>query len=89
VQAACARGAAQPLELARIVLDVNGVAFVAALGKPVDERDRMALGAAVRQRGSDEHCLQTGSLSRPTLWSGSAKRREREARFVCGSFKPS
>ena len=37
------------------VLHIDGVAFVAALGEAVDERDRMALGAAVDQRAGDEN----------------------------------
>src|SRR5438067_7467081 len=48
------RGQAQPAELGRIVLHIDGVALVAALGEAVGERDRLALGAAVHQRAGDE-----------------------------------
>jgi hypothetical protein len=57
LQAAHARRAAQPLELARIVLHIGEVAVVAAFGKPVGKRDRMAFGAAVHQRSGDEQQL--------------------------------
>src|SRR5262249_58698707 len=48
-------GVPQPLQLARVVLDVDQAALVPALAEPVGERDRMALGTAVDQRTGDEN----------------------------------
>src|SRR6185436_892571 len=62
MQAAHARRAAQPLELAGVVLDVDRVALVAALGEPVGQRDRMALGAPEPERSGDEHGPHACSL---------------------------